>query len=67
MQFICEAETPEEATAVYLALNDALHRKQNYAAGDAIIRHSMRQSGPIDQINGITGNHQVVAYYIVRY
>lgn len=67
LQFICEAPTPEEATAVYLALDATLHRKGNYAAGTATVRHSMRQSGPIDGDSSVSGNPQQVAYYIVRY
>lgn len=67
VQVICEAVTPELATAVYLALNAALHRKQNYAAGTITIRSSMRSAGPMDDTNRITGRPQVVAYYTVRY
>lgn len=78
IQVICEADkdkvvgvgdtTPEQdAYAVWLAVEAVLHRKQNYTAGSATVRHSMRSAGPIDQVNNVTGNPQVVAYYIVRY
>lgn len=67
VQVICEAVTPELATAAYLALNTALHQKQNYTAGTITVRSSMRSAGPMDDINRITGRPQVVAYYTVRY
>lgn len=67
LQFLCEAATPEAATAVWLALNAALHRRQAFTAGSANVRYSRRQSGPIDQRSSVSGNPQVVAYYIVRY
>lgn len=73
VEVICEAGTreeggsPRQATTVYLAVDDALHRRQNYNAGTLAIRHSMRSGGPNDDVNRLNGRPQVVAYFTVRY
>lgn len=66
-QFICEAATPQDATAIYLVLFTLLHQKTNFNAGDAVVRSAMQSAGPSSGKDPISGNPQTTAYFVVRY